>query len=94
MTLLWCSSKFGQLYKLSLCNKINIQPFLVDSLIMLPITILQHNTLCCSFFLNAITISTVSDFVCDNKRPRCLSVSYTKAYTPTSDCDYNFLPSL
>ena len=27
MTLLWCSSKFAQLYKLSLCNKINIQPF-------------------------------------------------------------------
>ena len=30
MTLLWCSSKFAQLYKLSLCNKINIQPFLVE----------------------------------------------------------------
>ena len=28
MTLIWCSSKFAQLYKLSLCNKINIQPFL------------------------------------------------------------------
>ena len=28
MTLLWCSSKFAQLYKLSLCNKINIQPSL------------------------------------------------------------------
>ena len=26
MTLFWCSSKFAQLYKLSLCNKINIQP--------------------------------------------------------------------
>ena len=26
MTLLWCSSKFAQLYKVSLCNKINIQP--------------------------------------------------------------------
>ena len=25
MTLLLCSSKFAQLYKLSLCNKINIQ---------------------------------------------------------------------
>ena len=30
MTLLWCSSKFAQLYKLSLCNKINIQPFLME----------------------------------------------------------------
>ena len=30
MTLLWCSSKFAQLYKLRLCNKINIQPFLVE----------------------------------------------------------------
>ena len=30
MTLLWCPSKFAQLYKLSLCNKINIQPFLVE----------------------------------------------------------------
>ena len=30
MTLLWCSSKFAQLYKLSLCNKINIQPFLEE----------------------------------------------------------------
>ena len=30
MTLFWCSSKFAQLYKLSLCNKINIQPFLVE----------------------------------------------------------------
>ena len=30
MTLLWCSSKLAQLYKLSLCNKINIQPFLVE----------------------------------------------------------------
>ena len=30
MTLLWCSIKFAQLYKLSLCNKINIQPFLVE----------------------------------------------------------------
>ena len=30
MTLLWYSSKFAQLYKLSLCNKINIQPFLVE----------------------------------------------------------------
>ena len=29
------------------------------------------------FFSNAITISTVSDFACDNKRPRCLSMSYT-----------------
>ena len=29
------------------------------------------------FSSNAITISTVSDFVCDNKRPRCLSMSYT-----------------
>ena len=36
---------------------------------MLPITILYRNTLCCSLFFNAITISTVSDFVCDNKRP-------------------------
>ena len=27
---LWCSSKLAQLYKLSLCNKINIQPFLVE----------------------------------------------------------------
>ena len=53
---------------------------------MLTITILYHNTLCCSFFLNAITISTVSDFdfVCDNKRLRCLSVSYANAYTPTN----------
>ena len=48
---------------------------------MLPITILYHNTLCCSFFLNAITILTVNDFVCDNKRPRCLSQSYTDAYS-------------
>ena len=61
---------------------------------MLPITILHHNTLCCSFFSNAINISTVSDFVCDNKRPLCLSVSYTNAYMSTSDCDYNFLFSL
>ena len=30
MTLFWCSNKFAQLYKLSLCNKINIQPFLVE----------------------------------------------------------------
>ena len=30
MTLLWSSSKFAKLYKLSLCNKINIQPFLVE----------------------------------------------------------------
>ena len=30
MTLVWCSSKFAQLYKLSLCNKINIQPFVVE----------------------------------------------------------------
>ena len=30
MRLLWCSSKFVQLCKLSLCNKINIQPFLVE----------------------------------------------------------------
>ena len=30
MTLLWCSSKFAQLYKHSLCNEINIQPFLVE----------------------------------------------------------------
>ena len=51
---------------------------------MLPITILYHNTLCCSFFFNAIAISTVSDFVCNNIRPRCLSVSYTNAYTCTS----------
>ena len=51
---------------------------------MLTITILYHNTLC-FFFLNAITISTVGDIVCDNKRlPRCLSVNYTNAYTPTS----------
>ena len=27
--MLW-TSKFAQLYKLSLCNKINIQPLLVD----------------------------------------------------------------
>ena len=27
---LWCSIKLAQLYKLSLCNKINIQPFLVE----------------------------------------------------------------
>ena len=26
----WCSSKFAQLCKHSLCNKINIQPFLVE----------------------------------------------------------------
>ena len=26
----WCSSKLAQLYKLSICNKINIQPFLVE----------------------------------------------------------------
>ena len=45
---------------------------------MLPITILYHNTLCCSFFFNAITISTVSDFVCDNKRPdACLRATLT-----------------
>ena len=30
MTLLWCSSMFAQLYKLSLCNKIYIQPFFVE----------------------------------------------------------------
>ena len=30
MTLLWCSSKFSQLYKISLCNIINIQLFLVE----------------------------------------------------------------
>ena len=30
MILLWCSSKFAQLYKLSLCNKKIIQPFLVE----------------------------------------------------------------
>ena len=30
MMLPWCSSKFVQLYKLSLCNKINNQPYLVD----------------------------------------------------------------
>ena len=30
MMLLWCSSKFAQLYKLSPCNKINIQHFLVE----------------------------------------------------------------
>ena len=29
MTLLWCSSKFAQLYKLSLCNKIIIQLLLI-----------------------------------------------------------------
>ena len=28
--MLWCSSKLAQLYKISLCNKIYIQPFLVD----------------------------------------------------------------
>ena len=28
MTLLWCSSKFAQLYKLSLCNKIIFNPSL------------------------------------------------------------------
>ena len=36
---------------------------------MLTVTILHHNTLRCSLFSNAITILTVSDFVCDNKRP-------------------------
>ena len=53
---------------------------------MLTITIYYNNTLCCSLFLNAITISTVSnfDFVCDNKRARCKSVSYTNAYMPTN----------
>ena len=30
MMLLWCSSKLAQLYKLNLCNKINIQPFIVE----------------------------------------------------------------
>ena len=30
MMLLWCLSKFAQLYKLSLFNEINIQPFLVE----------------------------------------------------------------
>ena len=51
---------------------------------MLPITIEYQNRLCCSFFfLNAMAISKVSDFVCDNERPQCLSVSYTNAYTPT-----------
>ena len=39
MTLLWCSTKFGQLYKLSLCNKINIQPFLVDNIAPLVVNI-------------------------------------------------------
>ena len=58
---------------------------------MLPITIIYHHTVCYSFFSNAITISTVSDFVCDNKRARCLSLSYTNACTPTSYCDYNFV---
>ena len=61
---------------------------------MLLITIIHHNTCAVLFFLHAITISTASDFVCDNKRPRCLSLSYTNAYTPTRDCDYNFLSSL
>ena len=51
---------------------------------MLPTTILYHNTKWCSFFSNATTISTVSYFVCDNKRSRCFSLSYTNAYTPTS----------
>ena len=51
---------------------------------MLPITILYHNILCYFFFSNAITISRVSDFVCDNKSTRCLSLSYTNAYTLTS----------
>ena len=36
MTLLWCISKFSQLYELSLCNKINVQPFLVESINIAP----------------------------------------------------------
>ena len=41
MTLLWCSSKFTQLYKLSLCNKINIHPSLwnIDNIAPLVVNI-------------------------------------------------------
>ena len=41
MTLLCCSSKFAQLYKLSLCNKINIQPSLwnIDNIAPLVVNI-------------------------------------------------------
>ena len=35
MMLIWCSSKFAQFYKLSLCNKINIQPFLGLSIFLM-----------------------------------------------------------
>ena len=62
-----------------------------DNLIMLPITIYIIILCAVLFYLNAITISTVSDFVCDNERPQCLTLSYTNAYMPTSYCDYNFL---
>ena len=56
---------------------------------MLPITFNIRIICAVLFFSNAITISKVSDFVCDNKRPLCLSMSYTNAYTPTS---YTVIP--
>ena len=45
---------------------------------MLPITILYHNTLCCFFFFNAITISTVSILFVTTKGPdACLRATLT-----------------
>ena len=54
MTLLWCSSKFAQLYELSLCNKINIQPFLVEYLLASERS--ERDTLSRSSMENAIRI--------------------------------------
>ena len=41
MTMLWCSSKFAQLYKFSVCNKININPSLwnIDNIAPLVVNI-------------------------------------------------------
>ena len=40
--LLWCSNKFVQLYKLSLCNEINIQPLWnIDNIAPLVVDIYQ-----------------------------------------------------
>ena len=50
---------------------------------MVAVTVLYH-----SFFT-----STGRDFVCDDERPRSLSLSYTNAYTPTT-VTYNYLSFL
>ena len=50
MTLLWCSSKFAQLYKLSLCNKIN--PFTGEFMV----TVSNINGLFFLFFLNKFIV--------------------------------------